>query len=100
MITFQDGAIYLAPDARHYIARLEKSLLGDQPAWTLVGVDLEQIDDYSWRDRMNQLLFLEQGRIVSIQFDMGGPSVRDTAWRITDLVRESPSALKSLRGRG
>jgi hypothetical protein len=88
MTTFQEGAIYLAPDAKHYIAHLEKSRLGDQTAWTLVGIDLEQIDDYSWRDRLRQLLFVEQEKILSIQFAAEGPSVRDTAWRVTDLVRQ------------
>jgi hypothetical protein len=88
MNTFQEGAVYRAPDRKRYRATLEKSRLGSQPAWTLVGVDLEQIDEFSWRDRLCQLLFLEQGKILSIEPDGDGPSSRDTGWHIGDFVRE------------
>ena len=88
MTTFQEGGLYRAPDKRRYRARLENSRMGSKPAWTLVGVDLEQIDDYSWRDRLSQLLFVEKEKIVLIQPGTDGFSIRETAWDTADFVRE------------
>jgi len=88
MTAFQEGALYRGPDDKRYRARLEKSRLGSKAAWTLVGVDLEQIDDYSWRDRLSQLLFVEKEKIVSIQPGTDGFSVHETAWDTGDFVRE------------
>lgn len=85
-MTLQSGRIYLAPDGKRYRALLENDAVDH--AWTLVPVDLEQIDDCSWRDTLEQLLFLAQDKIVTCRFAPNGPAVEDTGWKTSDFTHE------------
>jgi hypothetical protein len=87
-MTFQEGAVYRAPDGKRYRAQLEFPRLDIIPAWTLVPVDFENSEFGSWRDTLTRLLFLEKEKIVFFHFEVYGPSIRETGWGEADFVRE------------
>jgi hypothetical protein len=82
-MTLQDGAIYSTPDGRQFRARKELR----EPAWTLVppGSD-EDILRTPTRDRLGQLLFIEDGEIVFFDFSGLRVAVQHTGWTLHDLA--------------
>lgn len=87
-MSFQEGAVYRAPDGRRYRAKMEFPRLDVIPAWTFVPLELDQYDIRSWRDALSQLLFVQKGKIISFRFDVYGPSIREIGWGEADFVRE------------
>jgi hypothetical protein len=78
----QDGALYCTPDGRHFKARKELR----EPEWTLVPpASDEYILRTLTRDRLGQLLFVEDGHIVFFDFSGLQVAVRDTGWTQDDL---------------
>jgi hypothetical protein len=55
-------------------------------SWTLIPVGFK--GDLDWREWVEQLLFLEDERIVYF-ISAGGRIVHDTGWTVNDLVAES-----------
>jgi hypothetical protein len=82
----RDGALYVAPDGRRFRARKELR----EPEWTLVppGSD-EEILRTPTRDRLAQLLFVEEEKIVLLDFSGLRVAVRDTGWTVDDLSEPS-----------
>ncbi len=83
---FEVNAVYLAPNSRKYQAQLDQRQYGEHRSWTLLPVQAtahERNGELS-RDTLEQMLFVDRGRIV--RFDFDSPTlVIDTNWTFADL---------------
>jgi len=90
---FREGAFYLAPDGRRFRAQLDSKQYRPPPhrSWTLIPVrpdNQENANSGSWRDKLSQMLFLEEGRLIAFDFNCA-KIVNDTGWTAADLQPEA-----------
>jgi len=76
-----DGQVYRVPDKKVYRAKQESQ--STERHWTLIPLHLEQIQAKSWRDAINDLLFLDAGKVYRIDVS-SLPVVKDTGWTAKD----------------
>jgi hypothetical protein len=84
----QDGATYRSPDGTLYKAKLEYRRYAPEPAWVLVSHHLDAMD--SWRDSLEQLLFVENGRIGTFSLSGSSPRFVDTGWDLSEFTLAEP----------
>jgi hypothetical protein len=87
----EHGAIYLSPDGRRFQAQLDKRQYGKYRSWTLLLVQTNTPNSHKdgtlARDILENMLFLDHGKIVRLDFG-GVPIMVDTGWTAADLCRE------------
>jgi hypothetical protein len=85
-MSLQQDAIYVAPDGRHFRAKLDNRQYDTDLTWTLTPTDS---GDTLWRDSLERQLYVHRGRVV--RFDFKLPTlVVDTGWTEADLRRDGP----------
>ena len=83
---FEVNAVYIAPNDQKYQAQLDQRQYGEHRSWTLLPVHAKarKRNGELSRDTLEQMLFVDRGRIV--RFDFDSPTlVVDTGWTFADL---------------